>query len=153
MCGAALLLAAPSAPEQLAKLLADKRYLELGSSLARAANIPVPVRDFYAGVLANRENRLADSERLLAPLLKTRSAGLTPEQDKAGLRTLADDYMKLFRYADAEDTYSILLRRLGASLSGNEHDDISGSRQTVQLLRSAARQTVRLTRGFILPTT
>jgi len=63
--------------------------------------MPAATRDFYAGVLANRKNRLSDSLGLLEPLLRDPTSVFAPEQRRAGLRTIADGYFKLFRYGDA----------------------------------------------------
>lgn len=137
---------------KLLHLLQNRQYIELETAL-RATRAGDPLqRAFFEGVLANRSNRLEVAERLLRPLLSSGTRPLEPAQAGIAWRTLADTYTKMFRYAEAADTYRQMFQRLGPSLSQPERDDAEGTRQMVEGLRWAPAQTVDLGAGFIVPT-
>lgn len=137
---------------ELVNLLSHKQYLELENLLRTSSDVPVSELTFVEGVLANSENRIANSIRLLKPLLSASATKLTREEEILGLRALADDYMKSFRYADAASTYAKLLHEFGASLSRSESSDIDGNRQMAILLRRAPPETVALSSAFTIST-
>jgi len=59
-----------------------------------------PERDYFAGVVANRENRITESIRLLSRALPSlRQSNL--QRTAIAVRTLQDDYRKNFQYAAA----------------------------------------------------
>lgn len=104
------------------------------------------------GVLANRENKVDESIRLLKPLVTARKQILREEQLHWGLRTLADNYAKSYRYGNAADSYGLLLQKLGRSISDAERQDIEGSRALMELLRHAPQQRVICPGAFAIRT-
>ena len=143
--------AAGSAPD-LATLLLRKDYLALQAELAATANHAARDSTLYLGVLANRQNKPERALRLLLPVLTPAAATLAPALLLAGLNTLADCYVKLFRYTDAADTLTQILRVLGNSLSDEDTKDTEESLQLMNLLRSAPAQFVSLGAPFAIQT-
>lgn len=88
-----------------------------------------PARDYFAGVLANREGHIAESIALLTRVLPKLESS---EPHRAGitLQTLADDYVKSFRYKDALGAYEELLNKFASQLDKAERqsteDDLPG---------------------------
>jgi predicted aspartyl protease len=158
LCSLTLVAQTPNEPpshnadRDLAKLLAEKRYLEMGAALEQVHTHQTTDYGFYAGVLANRRNRLHESLRLLEPLFGKPATLLTPEQRRVGLRTMADNCFKLFRYGDAADAYTRLLDELAPTASEQERNQVRGSLRLVELLRAAPAQTLRMESAFIVPT-
>jgi predicted aspartyl protease len=102
---------------------------------------PSADRDYFAGVLANRENRLADSVPLLERALPELKR-LQPARAAIALRTLADDFVKLYRYADALRPCAQLHERFGSYLDRAARRSSEDDCNTVRLLRRAPPQTV-----------
>jgi predicted aspartyl protease len=139
---ASALVASPKHDPNLIELLSQKRYLELEGLLKRQTTGASSQTRFTQGVFANRKNQIPESVRLLKPLLSASTAKLTSEEEQDAFRTLADDYAKEFRYADAANTLSALLNRLGRSLSESDRQDIEGDLSTLDLLRHAPPEKV-----------
>jgi predicted aspartyl protease len=140
------------AAAHLIELLSDKHYLQLAVELKkRRSDHSLEVR-FVEGVFANTRNAIPQSIAYLKPLLSAAVSNLTMEEQTLAFRTLADDYAKTFRYADAEDTLSALLLRLGSALSPAVRGDIESDRSTLELLRDAPAQTVYVAGTFDLAT-
>lgn len=137
---------------QLTNLVLENQYLDLEGALKASADIPPVARAFFEGVLANRENRTTDSLRELELALADYAEPLAPDLQTIALRTLADNYTKAFRYGDAADTYSRLLKINNSSLTESDRKILDGSRQTMELLRNAPLQTVVFHSPFQLPT-
>lgn len=135
----------------LNQLLRDRRYLELNAALSSKSNLSASDRTFFEGVMANRCNRVADSIRMLEPLVPTLS---TADKDRAvtTLTTLADDYEKSFRYADAANAYSELERRFGSLMDENERHRVSREAARWSLLRGSPPQSVEVKQPFTIPT-
>ncbi|MGH9740591.1 MAG: pepsin/retropepsin-like aspartic protease family protein [Candidatus Acidiferrales bacterium] len=134
-------------------LLSHNQYLKLEKALKTEPNIPSPERIFFAGVLANRKNQITQSIGLLKPLISNSAWNLTQEEQELGLRALADDYAKTFRYGDAADTLSTLLYRLGGSLDKSKRQDIEGDLRTYELLRHTPPETVSFSGPFDIAST
>ncbi len=94
---------------------------------------PEPEHDYFAGVLANRTNRIANSIRLLSAALPALRDS-QPERAATTLEALADDYNKSFRYADAARTYDDLI----AHFSQGDKDDAG----VAHILSNAPPQTI-----------
>jgi predicted aspartyl protease len=137
---------------RLSNLLTRKRYLDLEDALA-AAKLSPANRAYFQGVLANRQNRLEKAIPLLESVSLKSYAELSAEQITTLLRTLADSYGKVFRYAEADKTYSRLLQLPDATMTADERGNIDGNRKFVHLLREAPPQTVRIDKPFRVPTT
>ena len=135
----------------LNQLLRDRRYLELNAALSSKSNLSASDRTFFEGVMANRCNRVADSIRMLEPLVPTLS---TADKDRAvmTLSTLADDYEKSYRYSDAANTYAELERRFGLVMDENERQRVSREAARWGLLRGSPPQSVEVKEPFTVPT-
>lgn len=141
-----------NAVSQLTDLLVEQQYLALEDLLNASPNIPPVQRAFFEGVLANRENRIADSSTDLELALKDQTHALAPVEETIALRTLADNYIKSFRYGDAADTYARLLRRPDSLLPQAERNDLDGTRRLMELLQSVPAQTVSVSGAFMIST-
>ena len=113
------------APEWPGWLLREQRYPELVRWVADESRHPAvsPAdRAFFRGILANRENQNTVSIQLLKPL----AARLDPVKDSAHvsmtLKTLADDYTKLYRYREAADVLARLAQHDAAMSAGDRQD-------------------------------
>ncbi len=123
------------------QLIADKNYLELENLLGRADGLDARDRDYVEGIMANRTNRVAESIRLLEPLV-TKLTAENKQRAKAALSTLADDYEKDFRYGDAADTYARLARNFADNMTPAELRRATREAGRWELLREAPPQQV-----------
>ncbi len=142
----------PDGTVDLDQLLQQRHYLELESALTSTSNLSPLDRSFFEGVMANRRNRVADSIRTLEPLLPSLSV-TNPERAIVALSTLADDYEKTFRYADAANAYAQLETRFGSSMSESERRRARTEAARWNLLRGAPPQSVEVARPFTVPIT
>jgi predicted aspartyl protease len=137
------------AAPKLDRLVSGKRYPELEHQLA-SAQLTVTERSYFEGIFADRCNHVSKAisilKRIMPSLRKT-----DPGRAATALRTLASDYFKVGRYADASAVYSDLLQHFAAQLTRAEKSDIDDSRQTLDLLRNASPQTVSGASHFTLP--
>jgi hypothetical protein len=133
-------------------LLQERRYLELDKALSSKSNLTGSDRAFFEGVMANRRNRVAESIKMLEPLVSSLSA---TNKDRAviALSTLADDYEKTFRYSDAADTYGELEKRFGSSMDDQERQRASREAARWNLLRGAPSQSAEVKVPFTVPIT
>lgn len=137
-------------PVDLDQLLQQRHYLELERALISKSDLNPLDRSFFEGVMANRRNRVAESVRTLEPLLPSLSI-TSKERAIIALSTLADDYEKAFRYADAANAYAQLETRFGSSMSENERRRARTEAARWSLLRAAPPQTVEVARPFTVP--
>ena len=133
-------------------LLQERRYLELDRALSSKSNLTGLDRAFFEGVMANRRNRVAESIKMLEPLVSSLSS---TNKDRAviALSTLADDYEKTFRYSDAADTYGELEKRFGSSMDDQERQRASREAARWSLLRGAPPQSAEVKVPFNVPIT
>jgi len=113
---------APSAAtaEELDGDLREMRWTELEQ---RVQAMPAGTdRDYFEGMLANREGQEEKSAKLLSEAIPKLGA---KERQRAarGTATLADDYAKLYRYKDATEEYTIL-KKYAADMDPAEMDEI-----------------------------
>src|SRR5215469_5544545 len=96
---------------------AEVRDFAMPQLEARLATMPAgPERDYFMGVLANRSGRVEESIRLLERVLpEVRKAN--PARAAVTLEALADNYLKIFRYADAARAYEDLLANFSGQLA------------------------------------
>lgn len=106
---------AASAQTSFADLLKNRRYFELRDAVT-AERIASKDSLFYRGIVANRFNRPDDSIALLERYLRSGNA----ENQREAYETLADNYVRTYRYGKAADTYKLLLDRFKGSLSAEE---------------------------------
>lgn len=115
------------------------RLEQLKASLPSMA--PGPDRDYFAGILANRENRIEESITLLTSALPAIRAS-RPDRAALALQALADDYAKSFRYADAAQTDDDLLAHFAHQLTPGELNDRRDDAGIMRILRDAPPQSI-----------
>ncbi len=98
-------------------------------------------RDYFEGVLANRQGRNADSIRLLQQALPVIRAA-NPARAAIALEALADDFTKSFRYREAADAYDDLLGHFSAELDAQELQGTKDDAGVAHILRDAPPQTI-----------
>jgi hypothetical protein len=98
-------------------------------------------RDYFGGVLANRSGRVAESIELLTRVLP-RLESSQPKRAAVALQSLADDYVKTYRYNDAIKASEELLHRFASQLDKVERQDEEDGYHTELLLRDAVPQTI-----------
>jgi predicted aspartyl protease len=128
------------------RLVKQKEYRELERQL-RAAPLTAMERSYFEGILADRSNQVSQAIAILEkalPDLRTTSS----HRAAVALRTLADDYFKCGRYADASDAYSDLVKHFTGEFSHAERQGIEDNLHTYQLLRDAVPQRVSGARNF-----
>jgi predicted aspartyl protease len=100
-----------------------------------------PERAYFEGVLANRNGHVDESIRLLTSSLPGLRAS-NRVRAAVALETLADDYNKSFRYADAARTYDDLLTHFADQLGSEELQGTKDDAGVARLLRSAPAQSI-----------
>jgi hypothetical protein len=123
------------------------------AQLAKALDAMPPSldREYFAGVLANRTGHLAESVELLTralPHLKTSNS----ERAAGALHSLADDYIKTYRYNDAIRAFEELLQKFALQMDKVERQGAEDDYHTVLLLRNAPPQTISFDGKIELPT-
>lgn len=130
-------VAAPTA-SQLDAYVKELQYVELKGALA--SQPPSVERDYFAGILANREGRLAEAVSLLEKVLpEIRS---NPSRAAIALEALGDSYVKQYRYRDASRTYDELLNKYRSNIDPAMLDDDEDDAATFRLLRDAPPQSI-----------
>jgi predicted aspartyl protease len=144
----------PDSPNWPDWLLSEHRYVDLAEWMATAGTQrPVsPVTLAYLrGVLANKENQNAASIRALEPVLSR----LDPIADSARvvvvLKTLADDYLKTYRYGDAAQALDRIDRQYGAAMTPADRADLHNDVEFRRALRHAAPQRTTVSSPFTIP--
>ena len=130
-------------------LVQRKEYPALERQL-KAANLGRDERAYYAGILADRSNHIADAIAIfekIIPDLKTAH----PHQSAIALRTLASDYFRVGRYAESCDRYIDLRKGFAGEFTKAELQAIDDNLRTIELLRDAAPQSISGSRNFRIP--
>ncbi len=111
---------------------------------ARLAKMPPgPERDYAAGILANRAGDVDESIRLLERAIpKIRKT--QPRRTAIALECLADDFTKIYRYADAAKAFDDLLAHFARELAPADLQGDRDSAGVVRLLKAAPPQTISL---------
>jgi hypothetical protein len=109
-----------------------------------------PERDYFAGVLANRSGRIGESIQLLTKALPQLESS-EPHRAMVALQSLADDYVKSYRYRDALPAFEKVLRKFPSQLDVVERKDMQDDYQTVRLLKNVPPQTVTFDGAVDLP--
>ncbi|MGA2280616.1 MAG: retropepsin-like aspartic protease [Verrucomicrobiota bacterium] len=138
----------------LMKLLQNRNYLEFEQAFKAHPDFSPLARDFFAGVLANRQNDVIQSAQLLEPMLTPLPPGQLPaEQRKLGLLTLADDYVKSFQYGKAAEAYAHVLQQFASLLGEQEKkEDIADCHQICELMKDYPAQTIKTGGPFTVQT-
>jgi predicted aspartyl protease len=131
-------------------LVEHRDYLELERVLPGAELDPLG-RSYFEGVLANRRNDLDKSISLLQPIVPNLEAK-DPRRAAVALRTFADDFVKTFRYADADHAYAELLAKFAKQFKTGDRQSLDDDGKVNHLLSGAPRQTVDFSGPFSLAT-
>jgi len=135
--------------ETLDAMVKDLRYEDLEASLP---SLPTgPERDYFAGILANREGRVDESIQLLQPVIPQIQEE-HPAQAAIGLWTLADDCIKSYRYLQAIGFYENVLAHFRTHLDSNDLKSIEDDYNTAKLLQNAPAQTISFAGPVRIPT-
>jgi len=123
-------------------------YAQLAAALDTMP--PSPDRDYFAGVLANRAGRLDESIELLNKVLP-RLESSNPARAAVALHSLADNYVKLYRYSDAIPAFEKLLHNFASHLDKVERQGAEDDYRTVLLFKDAPPQTISFDGKIDLP--
>jgi len=134
----------------LDSLVAKREYPKLEESLPQAS-LDDSTRAYFEGVLANRRNELDRSISLLEPLVPGLKA-TRPDRAAVALRSLADSYVKSFRYADADRAYAQLLTGYAKRFTPADRQSLKDDAATNALLKDAPAQSVEMHGEFSLAT-
>ena len=102
-----------------------------------------PERDYFTGVLANRSGRVEESIRLLEGVLPEMRK-TNPARAAVALEALANDYLKIFRYADAARAYDDLLANFSGQLGKEKLQGTQDDAGVAHVLSGAPVQTIRM---------
>jgi predicted aspartyl protease len=128
-------------------LLQQRRYIELQQTLAKGRlHLQPSDLAYFDAVLANRSNQVQTSAQLLESLLPALSKNKSARTEIA-LCTLADDYVKSFRYQQASTTYAEAAR-LTEEQENESFCDAEREASRWRLLSGVAAQTVSGARSF-----
>ena len=129
--------------------LENLRFESLDRTLKSMA--PGVEKDYFSGVLANRSGRISESLNLLE---QTLAALKTTNRPRAAitLQTLADDYLKCYRYADAAKAYNELLNNFAGDLSKSDLESVKDDAGVIRLLIDYPPQAVSMTKSVQLRT-
>ena len=127
----------------------DLDYLQLARSVEGMP--PSLDRDYFAGVLANRQGHVEASIALLTKVLPQLETS-KPTRAAVALHTLADDYVKAYRYADAIPVYEDLLHHFAAQMDKTERQSTDDDYRATLLLRDAPPQTIAFQGPVDVPT-
>jgi predicted aspartyl protease len=131
--------ALPASGTDADRYIQDFDYPELARAMSGMPQSPE--RDYFAGVLANREGRVAQSIALLAKVVPQLEPS-NPKRAAIALHTLADDYMKSYRYTDAIQAYEDLLHKFPSQMDDTERKSAEDEYDVVLLLKDAPPQTI-----------
>ncbi|SRR5258708_483209 len=123
----------------LDSLLREKEYPEFERKLSTMRLTRVD-SDYFQGVLANRQNRVAESATLLK---KAISKLKDRNRIEIALEALADDYQKVFRYADAARVLSDVLDHYSKEIDATRKKGVENDFHLAELLRTARPQTLK----------
>jgi hypothetical protein len=116
----------------------ELKNFELGRLQGQLRSMPPGAeRDYFAGVLANRQGRTAESIRLLEkaePAIRDTK----PARAAIALRALAYDLTDTFQYREAAGAFDDLLEHFAAESDQGDRDDAG----VVRVLRNAPPQTI-----------
>ncbi len=135
-----------SAPDALIKSFDYSQLSAAVDAMPRSAE-----RDYLAGVLANRAGRIAESIELLNKVLPGLEAS-QPQRTAVALQSLADGYVKTYRYNDAIQAYEKLLQKFASGLDKTERQSVEDDYHAVLLLKNAPPQTISFAGKVDLPT-
>lgn len=142
---------------RIAALLSDHQYPEIErmteDSSEAAGSLTPKQKQLVRGVLANRENKPEESVKLLEPLLAEleRSQTAPPAEEKLLRKALAEDYLRMGDFAQANQAYLELEYRLAKSMTPEERDAIELPIKLLPLAIHNPKMTVEAGDAFVLP--
>ncbi|HTJ29046.1 MAG TPA: retropepsin-like aspartic protease, partial [Acidobacteriaceae bacterium] len=140
---------------RIAALLNDHQYPEIERMVENAdgGSLTTQQKQMVRGVLANRENKLEDSVKLLQPLVAEldRKKDAPPAEEKLLRKALAEDYLRLGDFAAANQAYLEMEYRLASSMTQEERDDIELEVKLLPLAIHNPKMTVETGDAFVLP--
>lgn len=138
---------------RLAALLSDHQYPEIERMAESDSSLTPEQKQMVHGVLANRENKLEESVKLLEPLVAEldRSKNAPPAEEKILRQALAEDYLRLGDFAQANQAYLSMEYRLSSSMTAEERDDIELPVKLLPLAIHNPKMTVEAGDAFVLP--
>ena len=120
----------------------DVKQFRFNDLEARLRAMPEgPEHDYFAGILANAENRVVESIRFLSgalPSLRTSR----PDRAAIALQTLTDDFTKSFQYGQAARIDDDLLTNFGSQLTPEQLTGTKDDAEIMHILRGAPAQTI-----------
>jgi len=147
-----------SIASRLASLLVDHQFLDMEAMLDASdasadpqSKLPEAKKQLYRGILANRENKPEESIRLLAPLVAKIKPDEHPPEEKMLRKALAEDYLRLGDWANANQAYLEYQYRIGGKLSQDEKDELDLPLSLLPLARLNPPMTVEPGEPFALP--
>jgi predicted aspartyl protease len=143
-------LSPQKAKAKLDAMVEGREYPEL-RRLLEQVQLSKPDRDFYEGVLANRQNELLKSIALLEPVIPELKRQ-DPKRAAIAIRTVGDSYLKLFRYADADRTYGELIANYLKYIHAADRQSLKDDAGAFHLLKDAPPQTVQESGSFQIST-
>ena len=123
----------------LATLYREKQFFLLRDELAERTSEHSPSHTFYRGVIANRFNKLRESNELIRAYLMTNDLSHQREAHE----TLADNYVRMYEYGKAADEYALLIEQFGKTVDRKQLDDYLNSEGMFGALRSTQRQELK----------
>ena len=132
---------------RLQNLLADHQFFRVEAQLEQ---LPPDQAQLYRGILANRNNDLDASIKLLEPLVDKVAAGGNTGQEKLLRKALAEDYLRSGDLAKANRAYQALDSRLQGKLSADEQDEIEMPLKLLPLAATNPPMTVEPADPFLL---
>ena len=129
----------PQRPTESDSYVKNFQFVELARAVASMK--PSAERDYFEGVLANREGRLDESITLLEKVVPQIRAS-NPMHAAVALHLLADGYVKSFRYNDAIHAYQDLLDNFAGQLDKAERQSTTDDYGAALLLKDIPPQTI-----------
>jgi len=141
---------------RIVALLNDHQYPDMERMVddpAEGGSLTPQQKQLVRGVMANRENKPEESVKLLQPLLselERSNAAPTPEE-KLLRKALAEDYLRMGDYAQANQAYLEMEYRLASGMTREERDEIELPVKLLPLAIHNPRMTVEAGDAFVLP--
>lgn len=142
---------------RLERLLADHDFQEMQHLLDdsgddnHTSNLTPEQKQLFRGVLANRENKPEESIKLLQPLLEKLKSNQPTQEEKLLRKSLAEDYLRAGKWAEANQAYVEYEYRFAKSLTRDEQEEIELPIRLLPLVRENPPMTVEAGEPFTLP--
>ncbi len=106
-------------------MYATHRLFELREAVGTSNAAASPTVQFYRGIVAHAFNDNDAAIAMLAPLVDSAPAGITPLQYAAATDALADTYRRVFWYRQSASAYATALRRRRPALDSATRNDFA----------------------------